>query len=70
MPPQGLEPGSVSGLQPKELPKPAIQRAAESGAVGAVDGPIDDGLAKIIDAWPELSEEIKRAILGLASPTC
>ena len=41
------------------------QSGAESGALSAQSGLIDDALQAVIDAWPKLPEAAKLAILEL-----
>jgi len=38
---------------------------AESGARGADSGGMDAGLAKVIVAWPKLTEADRRAVLAV-----
>ena len=38
---------------------------AESGAVGAENGPIDADLRSVINAWPDLPEAVKAAVSRL-----
>jgi hypothetical protein len=45
------------------LGKSADPRAAESGAVGAREAPIDADLAVVVEAWPGLPEATRRAVL-------
>lgn len=58
-----------TGLEPtaNSSEKTALSEAdgAESGALGARNGPIDPQLASVIDAWPGLSEPIKAGILAM-----
>ena len=61
----GLEPSSNS---PEKTANPQTG-AAESGAVGARNGLVDDPrLAEIVVAWPDLSVATKQAIFELAFP--
>lgn len=43
----------------------ADQSGAESGALGALDGPFDADLATVIEAWPGLPDAIKAGILAM-----
>jgi len=43
------------------------QRAAQGAAVGHDEGPIDPDLAAEVDAWPELPEEAREAVLRIVS---
>ena len=38
---------------------------AESGALDARNGPIDADLSRVIDAWPRLSDDERRAVVGI-----
>ena len=39
--------------------------AAKCAARAAENGPVDADLARLIDAWPTLGDETKRAVLAL-----
>jgi len=40
-------------------------RAAQSGAVPSAETPIDRDLAKIVAAWPTLSDAVRAGILAM-----
>ena len=63
----GLEPQNVSNCNSKNLEEPSKDGAADSGAVGDSSVQIAADLAQVIDAWPNLPESIRRAILLLAT---
>jgi len=57
----GFEPAADSS---EKADHPA-ESGAESGALGARNGPSDPRLATIIEAWPGLPEPIKEGILAV-----
>ena len=61
----GFEPHSVSPSLPNDLRNSSCTGAAKSGAVPARPNNNDPSLARLIDAWPLLSEPIRQAILVL-----
>ncbi len=65
MPPQGLEQVDVNGSNDDGLRKSSNATGAESGAVGAGNGPIDADLTRLIEAWPAMTKRTKQAVLGL-----
>jgi hypothetical protein len=63
--PLGLEPKIISSCNHKQLEKVSKTGVAESGAVGPSSIPLAPDLAQVIDAWPNLSESIRKAIVTL-----
>ncbi len=61
----GLEPPDVSRCSDKHLPKPAAESAAESGAVGAQNGPDDLDPAALAEALRRLPEPVRASILAM-----
>jgi len=61
----GFEPDSVTSQQDSTLGQIANNSAAKSDAVVANSTPIDPNLASLIDVWPSLLPQIRRAILAL-----
>jgi hypothetical protein len=51
-------------MESNDLRQTTLERAAKSGAVGV--GPrCDPELARVVEAWPDLPEAIRRAVLTL-----
>ena len=57
----GLEPPPKSSGFPGYLP----EGGAESGAIGAQNGPIDPELAEVVRAWPTLPPVVKGGIMAM-----
>jgi hypothetical protein len=57
----GIEPPAKS---PEETALLAVG-GAESGTPATQTGPIDPGLASLIDAWPNLPDPIRAGILAM-----
>ena len=64
---EGLETIDLSTWIDNNFGQCTSQSAAESGAVGLNSLPIYPDLAKVIKAWPELSDETRGVILRLVS---
>jgi hypothetical protein len=50
-----------------DLQQSAIPTGAESGAVGAQNGPIDPQLAAVVAAWPTLPEAVRRRVMAMVN---
>lgn len=57
----GLEPGAKTTDKTAD----SSVSGAESGAVADEIGPIDPDLEQIIEAWPRLTQEVKKGILAM-----
>jgi len=66
----GLELDSVTHRKPKHLQNPPESGGAESGAVSGGLVHIDPDLAHLINAWPDLPDAIKEAILAMVKAAC
>jgi hypothetical protein len=69
MTPTGFDSPDGTTLQDNDLGNLSQQCAAESGAAGHRTGShgaaIDPGLQRVVEAWPRLPEQIRRAVLAL-----
>ena len=62
----GLEPNGASTSRGKHLGNPPKSSGADSGAESAETAPIDPDLAKLIDAWPDLPDAVRKGIVAMA----
>lgn len=61
----GLETVDLTSWITNNFGRCGIRSAAESGAVGLDSVSIDADLAALIEAWPNLSEGARKAIMGM-----
>jgi hypothetical protein len=61
----GIELVSVKGSQNNQLRQSPDPRAAKSGAVGALELPLDPDLGVVIELWAELPEMTRQAVLAM-----
>jgi hypothetical protein len=70
---EGLEPDSLTGSSGNDLRKSTKTRAAKSGAFvrqngatkGSAGDEIDPDLAAIVEAWPNLPQPLRAAVLAI-----
>jgi|GEM_PF-6243834 len=60
---EGLERGGVSDCESNDLAQSPKSRAAKCAAIAADLDEIDPELARIVAAWPHLTEESKARII-------
>ena len=68
MTPRRLERTNVTSCYHKDLKNCTASSGALSGALATEMMPSDVGLARVVDAWPGLSETIQANILALIEP--
>lgn len=61
----GLEPTDVRDRNDSQLHRVAKSDGAVSGAVSAKTVQLDTDLARVVEAWPRLSDAVKQDIIGM-----
>jgi len=62
---EGFERVFTTTIAANSLQQSPIQGEAESEAVWPNSGPLDAGLAAVVEAWPKLPEPIKAGIVAM-----
>jgi hypothetical protein len=65
MGPEGLEPKTITGESDNELATSPECRAAECGASGPENAPIDPDLALVIERWPDVTPDLRTGIVAM-----